>query len=49
MSEEIMTEKTGRAILRAVTSLETILTGVLDIDKDAIKTRLDDTPDTVTT
>ena len=48
-SEEIMTEETGHKILVAVTAIETILTGVLDVDKDAIKTRRDDTPETITT
>jgi hypothetical protein len=46
-SKEIMTEETGRSILAMVASINTILTGVLDNDGDAIKTRADDVAVTV--
>ena len=41
-----MTEATGLAILASIESFRTSFIGVLDSDKDAVKTRADTGPDT---
>lgn len=44
---EIATEKTLLLVLAELVAVHEILEGVLDNDRDAIKTRLDDVPQTI--